>query len=438
MKCVTREVKIIPRRQSRRDWLDRLFLEGKWAYNYYLQLHKAGDKWGEIPTRDAGVIVKYPMGYETRTLYAITSGMKQGIRDRLKANEKSIITNVRKGNIAHGNMHYISELNSIPLKQGCREGEKMQTYRLMDDHKHVRFQGDNRSWKIIGGEQIPRDAELANGKLVRVGQDYYLHITFFVEWSEEEKKAIDEMPSKLSQLIGAGLDFGIETNITTNDGEKFNWWFGETERLKKAQQDNENYRAWHRREYGWARSSNTQVKIMREEYAKIGRRKQDAINKFLHHLKTLDGPVAVQQEQIKGWHADERYSDVVQHSVMGGIMKRLIAEPSTLVVSKWVRSTGVCPDCGHVLDEKLSLDVREWDCPECGVHHDRDEAAARVIFLLAAVSSLYPDCPAGMEDEVFYKLLGVLGMDVPVTSNVVPRPEGLNSGRLRTAVGIEH
>lgn len=177
---------------------------------------------------------------------------------------------------------------------------------------------------------------------------------------------------------------------------------------------------------------------MREEYAKIGRRKQDAINKFLHHLKTLDGPVAVQQEQIKGWHADERYSDVVQHSVMGGIMKRLIAEPSTLVVSKWVRSTGVCPDCGHVLDEKLSLDVREWDCPECGVHHDRDEAAARVIFLLAAVSSLYPDCPAGMEDEVFYKLLGVLGMDVPVTSNVVPRPEGLNSGRLRTAVGIEH
>src|SRR5436853_2776175 len=37
-----------------------------------------------------------------------------------------------------------------------------------------------------------------------------------------------------------------------------------------------------------------------------------------------------------------------------------------------------CFDCGHVLDD-LPLEVREWTCPKCGVHHDRDINAARNI-----------------------------------------------------------
>ena len=121
-----------------------------------------------------------------------------------------------------------------------------------------------------------------------------------------------------------------------------------------------------------------------------------------------------QEEQIKSWHADERYSDTVQHSVMGGTMARLSKKSSTLVVSKWVRTTGVCPDCGHVLDEKLSLDQRVWDCPECGVHHDRDVAAARVVRLLGVVGVLYPDCPVGLERGVWEALLSVLRLGSPV------------------------
>ncbi|NES02588.1 MAG: transposase [Okeania sp. SIO2F4] len=30
-----------------------------------------------------------------------------------------------------------------------------------------------------------------------------------------------------------------------------------------------------------------------------------------------------------------------------------------------------CSNCGHVV-EKLPLNIREWDCPECAAHHDRD------------------------------------------------------------------
>jgi len=38
----------------------------------------------------------------------------------------------------------------------------------------------------------------------------------------------------------------------------------------------------------------------------------------------------------------------------------------------------MCSHCGYVL-ESLTLDIREWTCPDCGIHHDRDINAANNI-----------------------------------------------------------
>ncbi|WP_155482952.1 zinc ribbon domain-containing protein, partial [Limosilactobacillus fermentum] len=40
-----------------------------------------------------------------------------------------------------------------------------------------------------------------------------------------------------------------------------------------------------------------------------------------------------------------------------------------------------CGKCNHRLglDKSEWLDVREWDCPNCGTHLDRDINAAQVI-----------------------------------------------------------
>ena len=49
-----------------------------------------------------------------------------------------------------------------------------------------------------------------------------------------------------------------------------------------------------------------------------------------------------------------------------------------LEVSTWFPSSKTCSQCRHVLDE-LRLDERQWSCPKCGTHHDRDVNAARNI-----------------------------------------------------------
>ena len=44
-------------------------------------------------------------------------------------------------------------------------------------------------------------------------------------------------------------------------------------------------------------------------------------------------------------------------------------------VGQWTPTTKPCSDCGHH-NQNLSLSDRQWTCPECGSHHDRDVNAA--------------------------------------------------------------
>lgn len=51
-------------------------------------------------------------------------------------------------------------------------------------------------------------------------------------------------------------------------------------------------------------------------------------------------------------------------------------------IGKYEASTQICSECGFKIG-KLSTDIREWDCPKCGFHHDRDINAAKVILKIA-------------------------------------------------------
>jgi len=42
-----------------------------------------------------------------------------------------------------------------------------------------------------------------------------------------------------------------------------------------------------------------------------------------------------------------------------------------LQIGQFEPSTKICSNCGYYNSE-MTLSVRDWVCPECGMHHDRD------------------------------------------------------------------
>ena len=52
-------------------------------------------------------------------------------------------------------------------------------------------------------------------------------------------------------------------------------------------------------------------------------------------------------------------------------------------IDRFYPSTQLCSSCDYKNEELKGIEglhIREWDCPSCGAHHDRDRNAARNIY----------------------------------------------------------
>ncbi len=63
-------------------------------------------------------------------------------------------------------------------------------------------------------------------------------------------------------------------------------------------------------------------------------------------------------------------------------------------IDRWYPSSKRCNYCGHIR-EQLPLEVREWTCPSCNSHHERDVNAAKNILAVGLTVIACGDTSSG-------------------------------------------
>jgi putative transposase len=123
----------------------------------------------------------------------------------------------------------------------------------------------------------------------------------------------------------------------------------------------------------------------RLKVARIHKRIADRRRDYQHKLSTKiiheNQVVCVESLQVKNMVKNHCLAQSIHDVGWGEFVRQLEYKAAwygrTFVkIDKFYPSSKRCSNCGHILDS-LSLDVRRWTCPECGVHHDRDLNAAR-------------------------------------------------------------
>lgn len=341
------EFKVINNKVSvqTKEKLNRLFLEAKWLYNHSLAQEDIFD----IDTKIKTVKCKTPEGLEDRDLTLIGSQIKQSIVKRIQDSIKSLSSKKKKGSKI-GKLKFTSEVNSIPLKQFGN------TYKIKGDK--VSIQGIGKM-KVRGIQQIIKykREDIANAILLRKNGNLYLKITCF-----RDKFVFD----KTKNIIG--IDFGIKDSMSFSNGVKIDTTIPLSKSIKRQ------HKKLSKKAKGSKNQQKQKIKLGRA-YEKVTNKRRDIRNKVNSYLKNNYGFIAVQDENIKGWHTG-LFGKQIQQSTIGGIIAGIKNLPHTSIVDRFYPSTQECPVC--LKRKKQSLEKREYIC-SCGYQEDRDIHAARNI-----------------------------------------------------------
>ncbi|MFE7275579.1 RNA-guided endonuclease InsQ/TnpB family protein [Streptomyces sp. NPDC057623] len=206
-------------------------------------------------------------------------------------------------------------------------------------------------------------------------------------------------------LPAVGIDLGLKHFAVLSDGTKISspkFLRRAEKQLKRAQ------RELSRKQKGSKNRAKARLKVARA-HAKVA----DARREFQHQMSTRivreNQAVAVEDLAVSGM-ARTRLAKSVHDAGWSAFVDMLRYKcerygRAFVKIGRFEPTTRRCSVCGHV-DGPKPLHVREWDCPACGTHLDRDvnaavnvkNAAGRAVHACGAPGRPWPKVMAGCEE----------------------------------------
>ena len=189
-------------------------------------------------------------------------------------------------------------------------------------------------------------------------------------------EAVKPLP-KTGEVVG--IDLGISRLATLSNGERI----PNPRHLRSSEQ--KLARAQHvlsRRKKGSGRWNRARLRVAKL-HAHIADARVDYLHKVTTDLIRRFDVICMEDLHIRGMLRNHCLAKSLSDAGLGQFSQMVEYKcawygKELRRVDRFYPSSKRCNTCGHVV-ASLPLSVREWDCPECATHHDRDENASKNI-----------------------------------------------------------
>ena len=176
-----------------------------------------------------------------------------------------------------------------------------------------------------------------------------------------------------------GLDLGIKNAVTTSDGQKFE----NKKFLKRGEKQIKRLQKSVSRKRKGSKNRDKARTRLAIAYEKLGNRRKDYLQKMTSSLVSDYDVICIEDLNVQGMMKNHFLASAISDVSFYEIRRQLEYKcrwygKKLVIINRRSPTSKTCNRCRHVM-ENFSLGIREWVCPECGTHHDRDINAAKNI-----------------------------------------------------------
>ena len=350
---------------DQRAMLNRWFGTARWAWNHALERrNKAYRRRGESVTgTDASRAIT---ALKKTRRYAWLSAVPSGVIVQKLRDQDRAFTNFFAGRAKYPRVRKRMAAQSVRVQIDQRQNRVIA--RWSGGEVFVPGLGAMRWRNAAHPEQAP--------KMVTIRRDAAGR--YFVTVMVEEPPAA--RPAAKNESVG--IDLGLKSLAVLSTGEVIRnprHLRSKERRLRRRQ------RALSRKRRGSGRWHRARRQVA-HLHAQVADTRRDHLHKLTRRLVDENQVLAVEDLSVKGL-ARTRLAKSVNDAGWGEFRRQLDykaqwAGRELVVIDRFAPSTRQCSGCGHVRGA-VPLNVRQWQCSECGAEHDRDINAAKNIERLA-------------------------------------------------------